>query len=79
MTKIRLPIKVGSETIDVGWGGKFGLPYKLAFAGQVIVKLFNGAADTGTVTANATDLAKNVYDPNGTPDGEKALDFYLLV
>ena len=79
ITAIKLPIKVGSETIDVGWGNKFALPYKLVFAPQVIVKLFNGAADAGTVTANATDLAKNVYDPNGTPDGAKALDFYILL
>jgi hypothetical protein len=79
VTAIDLPIKEGSETIDVGWGAKFGLPYKLAADELVIVKLFNGAADAGTVTNDATELAKNVYDPNGTPDGEKALDFYILV
>lgn len=76
---IKLPIKVASETVDVGWGSKFALPYKIATAGLVLVKLFDGSTDTGTVTANATDLAKNVYDPNGTPDGLKALDFYILV
>lgn len=79
VTRIKLPQKVASETIDVGWGGKFGLPYKLEFAGQVIVKLFNGSADTGTVTADAEVLAKNVFDPNGTPDGEKALDLFILI
>ena len=79
VTAIDLPIKVGSETIDVGWGAKFGLPYKLAADELVIVKLFNGAADAGTVTNDASELAKNVYDPNGTPDGEKALDFYILI
>lgn len=79
VNKIKLPIKVGSETIDVGWGGKFGLPFKIASAGLVLVKLFNGATDTGTVTANATDLAKNLYDPNGTPDGLKAIDLYALI
>lgn len=79
ITAIDLPVKVGSETLDVGWGDKFGLPYKLAADELVIIKLFNGAADSGTVTNNADDLAKNVYDPNGTPNGEKALDFYILV
>jgi hypothetical protein len=79
VTKLKLPIKVASETIDVGWGGKFGLPFKVATAGLVLVTLFDGATDTGTVTANATDLAKNVYEPDGTPDGEKAIDLYILV
>lgn len=77
--RIKLPIKVASETIDIGWGAKFGLPYKLEYAAQVIAKLFNSAADTGTVTANSSDLAKNVFDPNGTPDGLKALEFYIMV
>lgn len=77
--KIKLPDKVASETIDIGWGTKFALPYKIATAGLVLVSLFNGATDAGAVTANATDLAKNVYVPAGTPDGEKALDFYFLV
>lgn len=79
VTAIDLPIKVASETIDVGWGAKFGLPYKLAADELVILKLFNGAADAGTVTNDASDVAKNVYDPNGTPDGKKALDFYIIV
>jgi zona occludens toxin (predicted ATPase) len=79
VTSIALPIKVASETIDVGWGVKFGIPYKLTHTGQVIVKLFNKAADTGTVTANATDLAKNVLALNGTADGAKDIDMYILV
>lgn len=79
ITKISLPKKTASETISVGWGGKFGLPYKLAADELVIVKLFDGAADAGTVVNNAAAVEKNTYDPNGTPDGEKALDFYIIV
>ena len=79
ITKISLPIKAASETIDVGWGGKFGLPYKLAADELVIVNLFNGSSDAGTVAIDATAVEKNTYVPNGTPDGEKALDFYILV
>ena len=79
VTAIDLPIKVASETIDVGWGAKFGIPYTLAADELCIVKLFSAAADTGTLTVDADDLAKNVYEPNGTPDGEKALDFYFLL
>lgn len=79
VTKVVLPIKAGTETITIGWGTGFGLPYKLSFATQVIIKLFNGAADSGTVTANATDLAKNVLALNGTADGTKAIDLFMVV
>lgn len=79
VTSVVLPVKVGTETIDLGWGASFGLPYALAADELVIVKLFNGAADTGTVTVDATDVSKNVFAINGTPDGEKALDFYIIV
>lgn len=79
VTSIDLPQKAGTETIDVGWGGKFAIPYKLEADELVFVKLFNGSADTGTVTVDAEDLSKNVFDPNGTPDGEKAIDLYILV
>lgn len=76
---IKLPAKVAAETVNVGWGSKFGLPYKLANAAQALVKLFNGAADAGTLTASGADLAKNVFAPAGTPNGKKALEFILLV
>lgn len=79
VTSVVLPVKVGSEKIDLGWGSSFGLPYALAADELVIVKLFNNAADTGTVTVDAKDVSKNVFAINGTPTGEKALDFYFLV
>lgn len=79
VTSVVLPVKVASETIDLGWGGSFGLPYKLTADELVIVKLFNNAADAGTVTVDADDVAKNVFAVSGTPDGEKALDFYIIV
>jgi hypothetical protein len=76
---IALPIKVGSETIDVGWGTKFGLPYCLTADELVIVKLFNNAADSGTVTVDADEVEKNVFALNGTADGEKPIDLYIIV
>ena len=79
VTKVVLPIKAGTETITIGWGTGFGLPYKLAADELVLVKLFNGSADSGTVTVNATDLAKNVLALNGTADGTKAIDLYMVV
>lgn len=67
------------DQISVGWGDKFGLPYKLYADELVILKLFNKAVDTGTVTADATDIEKNVFAPNGTPDGSNDIDLYILV
>jgi siroheme synthase len=67
------------DQISVGWGDKFGLPYKLYADELVFLKLFDKSADTGTVTADADELEKNVFDPNGSPDGEKDIDLYIVV
>ncbi len=68
------------DQISVGWGDKFGLPYKLYADELVILKLFNKAKETteGTITADADDLAKNVYDPNDTTLGVD-IDLYIIV
>lgn len=67
------------DKISVGWGDIFGLPYLLEADEQVILKLFNKAADAGTVANSATALESNTYDPNGSPDGLKDLDLYIIV
>jgi hypothetical protein len=67
------------DRISVGWGKKFGIPYKLPADELVFVKLFDNAADTGTVTADADDISKNVIALNGTPDALKPIDLYILV
>jgi hypothetical protein len=67
------------DEISVGWGDKFGLPHMLYADELVILKLFGKAADTGIVTADADDLEKNVFDPNGTPDGQNDIDLYIVV
>jgi hypothetical protein len=68
------------DQISVGWGDKFGLPYKLYADELVILKLFNKAKEgtEGTVTADVDDLAKNVYDPNNTSLGVD-IDLYIIV
>lgn len=68
------------DQISIGWGDKFGLPYKLYADELVILKLFNKAVEAteGTITADATDLAKNVYDPNDTSLGVD-IDLYIIV
>lgn len=72
---------VAEDKVSVGLGKKFGLPYKLYTDELVILKLFNKAVENteGAVTADASNLEKNVYAPNGTPDGTKDIDLYIIV
>ncbi|MPM44836.1 hypothetical protein SDC9_91518 [bioreactor metagenome] len=70
---------VAEDKVSVGVGKKFGIPYKLTASELVIVKLFDNSADTGTVTADADELEKNVIALNGTPNGAKNIDLYILV
>lgn len=80
ITSVTIPVQDGaSVTVDVGVGKKFGIPYNLPYAGAVITKLFDGAADTGTITASASALAANVISLNGTPNGAKDIDLYVMV
>jgi len=67
------------DEISVGWGTKIGIPYMLYADEQVIVKLFNKSADTGTVTPDDDEIEKNVIALNGTPNGASDLDLYILV
>lgn len=70
---------VVEDKVSVGVGKKFGIPYMLSAVENVIVKLFNDAADTGTVTADADEIGKNVIALNGTPDAAKGIDLYIIV
>lgn len=80
VTSVTVPVQDGaSVTVDVGWGKVFGIPYLLEADEQVLVKLFNKAADSGTVTPDALDIEKNVIALNGTPDGLKDIDLYIVV
>lgn len=69
------------DQISVGWGTKFGIPYTLYADELVILKMFDKAVESteGTITADAADIEKNVYAPNGAPDGLKDIDLYILV
>lgn len=69
---------VAPDKVQVGFGKKFGIPVLLKHASYVLVKLFNGSADSGTVTADATDIEKNVIALNGTPDGQKAIELVIV-
>lgn len=69
---------VAPDSVQVGTADKIGIPSVLPGASWVTTKLFNGSADGGTVTADATDLSKNVYAPAGTLDGAKALELFYM-
>lgn len=80
VTSVSVPVQDGaSVTVDVGWGDLYGIPYKLTADELVILKLFNNATDAGTVANSATVLESNTYDPNGTPDGLKDIELYIIV
>ena len=80
VTSVTIPVQDGATvTVDVGWGKVFGLPYKLEVAGQVLLKLFDKAADTGTIAVSTTAIESNTLALNGTPNGTKAIDLYVIV
>ena len=80
VTNINVPpyAVAGTETISIGIANKFGMPVALSNTGFLLVKNFNNAADSGTLTASAT-LSSCFFSINGTPDGAKILDLYFIV
>ncbi len=70
---------VAEDKVSVGVGKKFGIPYMLTADELVFIKLFDNSADTGTVTADDDELEKNVISLNGTPNGAKNIDLYIVV
>mgnify|MGYP000451110799 CR=1 FL=1 len=79
VSQIVVPAKTNDgDTVAVGWTKKLGLPHKVYNASCLLVKLFNGSADSGTLTVNA-ELCKNIYDLNGIPDGSKVVDLFYIV
>jgi hypothetical protein len=81
VTAFDLPVEVhaGTDTVSVGQGKKFGLPHIVAYPGCLLAKLFNAAADAGTLAVDADEIEKNLYSLAGVPDGALWLDLYYLV
>lgn len=69
---------VPPDEVWVGWGDKFGLPYCLEHD-TVVKGYFGASADSLSVTVDANELEKNTFDPTGVPDGQTAIDLYLIV
>lgn len=65
------------DTVSVGKAKKFGLPHVVAFAGCLLVKLFGGSTDSGSLAVDAA-LAKNLFALNGSPDGSTEVDLYYI-
>ena len=80
VTNIRLPIKAGSETINVGWGDKIGIPFMLgaAITRPIIEATFLGVieATAPTITADADELEKNLIDLDTALDGSEVCIYY---
>ncbi len=80
VTQIDLPVEVhaGTDTVSIGRAKKFGLHHIVDNAALLQVKLFNGAADAGTLAVDADEVEKNLFALDGVPDGAKVVDLYYL-
>lgn len=81
VTSIQLPIKTNGsgDTVSIGMAKKFGMPAILANAACLLVKLFDGSADTGSLTVDSDEVEKNLFALNGTPNGAKVMDLFFIV
>lgn len=70
----------GTPAFDVGWNEVIGLPFKFSEKPFVLEK-FGGAMQftAGTITVDADEIEKNVYDPNGNLDGTKELELLFFI
>lgn len=80
ITQAVLPQRVGAgDTVSIGAGKLFGLPHIVGYAGCLLVKLFDGSTDAGTLAVDADEIEKNLFSLAGTPDGAKLLDLWYLI
>lgn len=81
VTNINMPAKTNGsgDTVSVGIAKKIGLPHIVANAALLLVKLFNGSTDSGTLAVDNDEIEKNLFALNGSPDGAKSVDLYYLV
>ncbi len=80
ITEIELPVKAGTETIDVGWGDKLGLPFMMANK-PLVFALQDGALETTapTLTVDADEIEKNTVELNSSLHDEKAVDLFIFL
>lgn len=68
---------VPADTVSVGVDDVFGMPGVITNAGYLLVKLFDGSTDAGSLAVSAT-RSQNLYTIAGTPNGVKTLDLVYL-
>lgn len=82
VTNINLPIKVGTETINVGWGDKIGIPFMLGDAADrpMVEATLDGVIETTApaLTADADELEKNLIDLHSDLNGKEVCIYYYL-
>jgi hypothetical protein len=80
ITSIVVPAHDGNgATTAIGWGDKYGLPYKRAHIPCIAAYLNNVLEGTAaTITASATALESNTIDLNSASNGN-VIDAYLVV
>ena len=80
VTSITIPAHDGTgATTAIGWGDKYGLPYKRAHIPCIASYLNNTLEGTAaTITASATAIESNTIDLNSASNGN-VIDAYLVV
>lgn len=79
ITSILTPGSGSGLNFNVGVSKKIGVPFSFSSSAVLVKQLFDGAVDAGTLTVDADEVEKNVYEPAGTPDGSKMVDLFGLV
>lgn len=79
VTSVVLPVATGTESIDLGWGEKLGLPFMMATK-PLAFAMDDGAIETTApvVTVDADELEKNVIDLATNMNGS-VIDIFLIV
>ncbi len=78
ISSIVIPARAqASDTVAVGVGAKFGLP-EIFFGDTILRSAVSGASDTYTLTANSTEVAKNLFAPNLAPNASRTYRLYYL-
>jgi hypothetical protein len=80
VTQIDLPAEThaGTDTVSIGCADVYGLPHIVSNALMLLVKLFDGSTDAGTLAVDSDELEKNLFTPAGTPNGAKVLELVYL-
>ena len=80
VTKVEVPVRnAADDAVQIGWGVKFGIPYKLSL-NTVLAAYVNGSkeATAPTVAVSSSALESNTISMNTAPSG-KATHYFLIV